>query len=93
MGSDDNFPACTTGCFFGCGFIGGLASFVLFILFGVFALVPAGPFDDRNKTLGVILVVLGATGVASLGGYLACAVPGAVAGLIIDKSIDRCCSV
>ncbi|CAM6083891.1 unnamed protein product [Calypogeia fissa] len=85
MENDEHYP-CTAGCFFGWGFFGAMAGLVLFIIFGIFALVPAGPFDERHLTLGIVLVVLGATGVSSFGGYLACAVPGAAVGLVIDKA-------
>jgi hypothetical protein len=93
MGKETNHT-CTGLCFVTCGSFGAMAGCVLFILFGVFALVvPAGPFNDREKTLGIVLVVLGATGVSTLGGYLACAVPGATVGYMIDKSVDCCTSV
>ncbi|KAG6556091.1 hypothetical protein Mapa_002032 [Marchantia paleacea] len=90
MGSSnlESFPACTMGCGFAWGFVGGFAGLVLFLLFGVFALVPAGPFEERDKTLGIVLVVLGATGISTLGGYLALGIPCAGVGLAMDKALS-----
>ncbi|KAG6556092.1 hypothetical protein Mapa_002033 [Marchantia paleacea] len=87
----DDIPACAVGCCLGWGFFGGFAAFVLFLLFGVFALVPAGPFVVRETTLGIVLVVLGATGAASLGGYLALGIPCFGCGFCIDKAMESSC--
>ncbi|KAL3693729.1 hypothetical protein R1sor_007380 [Riccia sorocarpa] len=86
---DDGFPGCTVGCGMGWGFIGGLAGFVLFIIFGVFALVPAGTFEERNTTLGVVLVVLGVSGVSTIAGYICVGIPCAGVGYIVDKAMSN----
>ena len=44
------------------------AATVVLLVFGILALVPAGPFDSRNIVVGVVLVVLAGTGVAGFAG-------------------------
>ncbi|KAL2634238.1 hypothetical protein R1flu_005717 [Riccia fluitans] len=88
-GDDERFPICTMGCGFLWGFVGGLAGFVLFIMFGVFALVPAGPFEERDKTLGIVLVVLGLSGISTLAGYICVGIPCAGVGYVADKTLSN----
>jgi hypothetical protein len=53
----------------------------------VFMLVPAGPFDSRNMTGGIVLVVLGGTGIAALGG----GVVGGGLGMVFSAPVECCC--
>ncbi|KAL2602999.1 hypothetical protein R1flu_014311 [Riccia fluitans] len=85
---DDNELQCAMGCCMCWGAWGGFAAGVLFIVFGIFALVAAGPFGDKSTTLGIVLVVLGATGVGSVAGYLFCGLPCFCIGFCIDKAMD-----
>lgn len=50
------------------------------VVLGILALVPSDPFDHRNVTAGVLLIVLGLAGVGELVGFVAGAIPGAVIG-------------
>ncbi|KAL2629358.1 hypothetical protein R1flu_014044 [Riccia fluitans] len=85
----DHAGACTVQCGFLWGFFGGVAGFVVFILFGVLALVPAGPFDGKAMTLGIVLLVLGGTGIASHAGYLLIGLPCAGVGFIMDQALSN----
>ncbi|KAL3698373.1 hypothetical protein R1sor_012449 [Riccia sorocarpa] len=56
------------------------------LLFGILALVPSSPFSHRETTLGIVLVILGATGVANIAGMIVGAVSGLGIGFCLDKT-------
>ncbi|KAL3680241.1 hypothetical protein R1sor_023197 [Riccia sorocarpa] len=64
----------------------GFAAGILFLIVGILALVPASPFSHRERTLGIALVVLGATGVASYAGTIVGCVSGLGIGFCLDKT-------
>ncbi|KAL3687622.1 hypothetical protein R1sor_013931 [Riccia sorocarpa] len=80
--------ACAMGCCTCWGIWGSFTGGILLLVFGILALLPSGPFGDRNTVLGVVLVVLGATGVGSLVGYAVCALPGFCIGFFVDKAME-----
>lgn len=55
-------------------YLGCLAGEALFLIYGILAVIPAGPFEHQNLSLGVPLIVLAGVGIAGIAG--------AVAGLI-----------
>ncbi|KAL3680242.1 hypothetical protein R1sor_023198 [Riccia sorocarpa] len=68
----------------------GFAAGILFLIVGILALVPASPFSHRERTLGIALVVLGATGVASYAGTIVGCVSGLGIGFCLDKTCFAC---
>ena len=72
-------------CAHGCGvvfaYILGIAAMVVFIVLGVLMVVPAPPFEEHRKlTSGIVLIVLGGTGIASIAGAILGYCLGAAAG-------------
>jgi len=49
--------------------IGAVVAPILALIYGILVLVPAGPFDHRDVTMGVVLIVLSLFAVMSLIGY------------------------
>lgn len=66
-------------------YIGCLAGFVLFLIYGIFSVVP-GSSIPQNLALGITLIVLAVVGVGSLAGMIA----GALVGGIIGAPIGAC---
>ena len=64
------------------------SAFVLFIVFGVLLLVPAGPYEHRQIALGSILCALGGTGIASLAAFVVFFPIGAGLGALCDCCVD-----
>jgi uncharacterized membrane protein YdjX (TVP38/TMEM64 family) len=60
-------------------YLGAITSQVLFLVYGIMALIPTGPFDHQNISLGVTLIVLATVGIAA-----AC---GSIVGMIIGTII------
>ncbi len=67
-----------------CSSLFAIASLV-FLIFGIFALVPAGPFVERNIEIGVTFIVLSCTGIFGI----VLALFGAFVGYCIDTCITR----
>lgn len=67
--------------------LGALVGEALCIIYGIFALLPAGPFEKQNLTLGVILLVLSGVGLSGIVG----AIGGLIAGSIIVSPV-LCCN-
>lgn len=53
-----------------CMYLGALSGFVVSLLFGIFALVPIDPFDEKNLSLGISLVVITGVGLSAIIGGL-----------------------
>ena len=69
-------------------FIGAIVAPILCLIYGILALVPTGPFDHQNITLGVTFIVLSLVGIMSVGGCIG----GAIIGAIIGSPIACCCN-
>lgn len=52
------------------GWIAAVSAEVLFLIFGILAIVPAGPFRHREIPVGVVLVVLALTQLAAIIAFL-----------------------
>lgn len=52
------------------GWMAAASAEILFLVYGILALVPSGPFKTRNTALGVVLLVLAVTQVAALATFL-----------------------
>jgi hypothetical protein len=61
----------------------GFVGFVIGIIYGILAIVPSGPFKEKDVTLGVVLIVLSVLGV--IGGAIYCVVA------IILMLLEACC--
>ncbi len=70
--------------------LSALAAGTLFLVYGALMVAPAGPFHERKLTAGIVLLVLGGTGVASFGGAVAGALVGAVVGLVAGRGRPSC---
>ena len=68
-----------------CAIIGYMAATIIALIYGIFALVPVRPFKERNNEVGIILIVLSATGLIG--------VIGAVAGIMIECLIRLPCLI
>jgi hypothetical protein len=60
-------------------YLGAITAQTLFLVYGIMALIPTGPFDHQNISLGVTLIVLATVGIAA-----AC---GSIAGILIGTII------
>ena len=65
--------------------IGFFVGEIIGLTYGIFALIPTGPFEEKNSSLGIVLIVLTSFGITGLGG----AVSSAIVGSIIASPI-RC---
>lgn len=68
------------------GLIGMVLATVISLIYGILALVPAGPFTVQNIPIGVTLTVLSSCGVMAAVGFMA----GALLGYIIGTPIACC---
>ncbi|KAL3685233.1 hypothetical protein R1sor_003255 [Riccia sorocarpa] len=80
----DDYGSCTAACGGFWGFFGGAVASILFLIFGILAIIPSSPFTHRETTFGVVLIVLAVTGLATLVGLLV----GGLAGIIIGGCLD-----
>jgi len=81
----NSMPEATIFCSYACAVFWAAATSAVFLILGILMLVPSVHFG--NKAGGIVLVVLGGTGVAGLGG-------GAIGGLFgaaLGSPIDCCC--
>jgi hypothetical protein len=70
----DAFVLCAHGC-------GVVFAYILGIVLGVLMVVPAPPFEEHRKlAAGIVLIVLGGTGIASIAGAILGYCLGAAAG-------------
>lgn len=72
--------------------LGALAGEALFLTYGIMALLPTGPFEERNETLGIVLIVLAGVGAAAFGGTIAGVIAGIMLGGSTGMLLDYCCS-
>ena len=61
-----------------CMYGGALAGETVCLTYGILAVIPAGPFDHQNLSLGISLIVLGGVGIAALGGAIAGLISGGI---------------
>lgn len=59
-------------------YMGILAGEALFLTYGILAVIPAGPFEHQNLSLGVPLIVLAGVGIAGLAGMIAGLISGGI---------------
>lgn len=71
------------------GYIGVFLGTVLGLVYGILALVPAGPFIVQNIPVGVTLIVLSVCGLMAIGGIIA----GILAGLLISTPYAMYCNM
>ena len=69
------------GCATFFAWAGALAGFILFLIYGIFALVAQGPFQHQDLATGITLIVLACVGIAGLAGAIAGALVGCCIGL------------
>ena len=58
--------------------LGAIAAEVLFLVYGILAVIPAGPFVQQNLGLGIPLIVLAGVGIAGIAGAIAGAIGGSI---------------
>lgn len=80
-----------------CGLVWGIlvaaAAWVVLLVFGILAFIPAGPFHERNLVAGIVIMVLEFTLVTLAGGFVVGGALGAFLGLPLDVINNVCCDV
>ncbi len=77
-----------TLCITAFAWVGASITGIICLIYGILALVPSGPFEEKDVTFGVTFIVLSLTGVMELGGAIAGVIVGAILGLPIYFCLD-----
>jgi uncharacterized membrane protein len=73
-----------------CVILGAIVGESLCLIYGIYAVIPAGPFEQQNLALGVPLIVLGSIGIGALAGAIAGCITG---GIVCSPLLCRnCCN-
>ncbi len=59
-------------------YIGAIITSVISLIYGIFAVVPVSPFEDRDLKIGIVLIVLSVTGIMAIAGLLSGCIIGTI---------------
>lgn len=64
-----------------------VAAWVVLLVFGILAFIPAGPFHERNLVAGIVIMTLEFTAVTLAGGFIVGGAVGGFLGLPLDATM------